>query len=107
MLVYQIYRSERLSIVSRQNVTKGMCFGSINKILVPTDDSLAKLANQNAFFSRKTPQCCVGYELDSEVSECRHICVTPCENYGACVAPSMCKCDYGYEGNIVKWVNGV
>lgn len=49
-------------------------------------------------FSRKVHQCCENYELDPESNECRPICITPCENYGVCVNPNTCKCDYGYDG---------
>lgn len=53
---------------------------------------------QNVTKTRKVPQCCENYEMDPETRECRPICLTPCENNGVCVAPSVCLCEYGYEG---------
>lgn len=49
-------------------------------------------------FSRKIRQCCENYEADPETEECKPICIKPCENYGTCIEPNRCKCEYGYEG---------
>lgn len=60
----------------------------------------------NKIIFRKVAQCCENYEMNPETNECEPICMRSCENFGACVAPDTCKCDYGYQGKyceIGKW----
>lgn len=57
-----------------------------------------EIRKENVTKTRKVAQCCENYEMNPETNECEPICMRSCENFGACVAPDTCKCDYGYQG---------
>jgi len=57
-----------------------------------------EIRRENVTKTRKVAQCCENYEMNPETNECEPICMRSCENFGACVAPDTCKCDYGYQG---------
>ncbi|CRL06770.1 CLUMA_CG019563, isoform A [Clunio marinus] len=57
-----------------------------------------EIRKENVTKTRKIPRCCEHYEMNPETKECEAICMTPCENFGTCSTPDVCKCEYGYEG---------